>query len=383
MAAISERVTGMLAAMRGKCQWRIHGYSDLGHYAESRLGVGRSTANRLAHVAGVAERLPVLGEEFDAGEIGFEKIALLAEWFGVRRLPREEQTRWVGEAGAVTCKRLRDELRECRRRAGLRRDGPLSDAEWRASRTVRPGAVVEEMISFGHAALTSLDDDLLRLRLPRALAERFLNALSAAASIRLRDDGIAAFAACGSALRGDGEAHASAGPGQPFSIALRAGIDENASRTMSSGPGQPFSVGGTSRTGRERLLSAGSRGAASKIWVGLLALLCEYASEWDPAKAGRRRRREPVLDRDGWRCTAPGCTARANLEKHHVRYRSQGGADDPSNLTTLCRFHHQAGEHGALLKVRGRAPDRLRFGLGRDGLGGLFADERRLRRGRP
>ncbi|HNX19664.1 MAG TPA: hypothetical protein PKG80_05280, partial [Acidobacteriota bacterium] len=68
----------LLAAMRGKCQWRIHGYSDLGHYAESRLGVGRSTANRLAHVAGVAERLPVLGEEFDAGEIGFEKIALLA-----------------------------------------------------------------------------------------------------------------------------------------------------------------------------------------------------------------------------------------------------------------------------------------------------------------
>ncbi|MEN6526988.1 MAG: HNH endonuclease, partial [Candidatus Polarisedimenticolia bacterium] len=391
----------LLAAMRGKCQWRVHGYSDLGHYAESRLGVARSTANRLAYVAGAAERLPVLGEEFEAGDIGFEKIALLAEWFGVRRLPREEQRRWVGEAGAVTCKRLRDELRECRRRAGLRRDGPLSDAEWRASRAVRPGAVVEEMISLGHAALASVDDDVVRLRLPRGLAERFLAALSEATLLRLRGDAHAAAAACRAVADGVGGAAASAGPGQPFSIAMRAAIGENASRLMSpgpgqpfsiamravidenasratgSGPGQPFSVGGTSRTGREPLLSAGSRGAAAKIWVGLLALLCEYASEWDPAKAGRRRRREPVLDRDGWRCTAPGCTARANLEKHHVQYRSQGGADDPSNLTTLCRFHHQAGEHGALLKVRGRAPDRLRFGLGRDGLGGLFADERR------
>lgn len=28
------------------------------------------------------------------------------------------------------------------------------------------------------------------------------------------------------------------------------------------------------------------------------------------------------------------------LTRHHVRYRSEGGTNEPSNLVTLCRQHH-------------------------------------------
>jgi hypothetical protein len=45
-------------------------------------------------------------------------------------------------------------------------------------------------------------------------------------------------------------------------------------------------------------------------------------------------------------------------------YRSHGGSDDPSNLTSLCPFHHRMGEHGGLLKVTGTAPLGLRWQIG-------------------
>jgi hypothetical protein len=70
------------------------------------------------------------------------------------------------------------------------------------------------------------------------------------------------------------------------------------------------------------------------------------------------------FERDGFRCTVPGCTARRNLHSHHVRFRSAGGPDQPWNRTTLCAFHHQRGVHGGTLRVRGRAPGALLYELG-------------------
>lgn len=35
--------------------------------------------------------------------------------------------------------------------------------------------------------------------------------------------------------------------------------------------------------------------------------------------------------RDGFCCTAPGCTLRSTLEAHHVHYRSDGDDENPSN----------------------------------------------------
>ena len=61
---------------------------------------------------------------------------------------------------------------------------------------------------------------------------------------------------------------------------------------------------------------------------------------------------------------APGCTSRAHLELHHVIYRSRGGGDEGWNIVTLCRFHHQRGEHGDLARLVGRAPLDLIWRLG-------------------
>jgi hypothetical protein len=74
-------------------------------------------------------------------------------------------------------------------------------------------------------------------------------------------------------------------------------------------------------------------------------------------------KRFAVFERDGWRCSVPGCTSHRNLHAHHVPFRSAGGGDDPANLTTLCAAHHLRGVHGGILRISGRAPDGLLFEL--------------------
>jgi len=70
-----------------------------------------------------------------------------------------------------------------------------------------------------------------------------------------------------------------------------------------------------------------------------------------------------VFERDGWRCTVPGCTSLRNLHAHHVRFRSAGGGDAPENLTTLCAAHHLRHVHAGVVRIRGRAPHALEFEL--------------------
>jgi hypothetical protein len=109
-------------------------------------------------------------------------------------------------------------------------------------------------------------------------------------------------------------------------------------------------------------------------WLGLVALLTSYAAIHD-----EHRGRVGIYARDGWRCMAPGCTAQANLEDHHVQYRSRDGDDSPENRVTLCRYHHQRGEHGGTMRVRGRAPLDLEFTVG----GQTYRNERRTGRAEP
>ena len=95
-----------------------------------------------------------------------------------------------------------------------------------------------------------------------------------------------------------------------------------------------------------------------------LEAMLEHAFEtWGLAHAELQRAHR-VFARDGWRCTVPGCTSYGNLQEHHIAYRSHGGSDAPWNRTSLCVWHHQRGEHAKLLRVRGRAPGKLRFELG-------------------
>ena len=73
-----------------------------------------------------------------------------------------------------------------------------------------------------------------------------------------------------------------------------------------------------------------------------------------------KRMRDLVLERDGWKCTVPCCSARSQLTVHHIQYRSRGICHSPWNLTTTCTFHHSL-IHAERIGVKGRAPQDLKW----------------------
>lgn len=69
--------------------------------------------------------------------------------------------------------------------------------------------------------------------------------------------------------------------------------------------------------------------------------------------------RRYVTWRDGG-CTIDGCRSRYRIQPHHVRHRSNGGTNQPSNLTTLCWYHHHVAIHGAGYRLDPESPPRRR-----------------------
>jgi len=121
-----------------------------------------------------------------------------------------------------------------------------------------------------------------------------------------------------------------------------------------------------------------SDGEEVPVWVGLMGLLEEYIATWDPPDAKGMGKHFKIHARHGMRCTAPCCTGKRNLEGHHINHLSQGGSDQPDNLTSACRFHHQRGEHGGLARCTGKAPLGVLWRLGREDVGNWFRNERRV-----
>lgn len=93
------------------------------------------------------------------------------------------------------------------------------------------------------------------------------------------------------------------------------------------------------------------------------AMLEHVFAAWG-AQNERVRREHRVFERDGWRCTVPGCSSRRNLHDHHIVFRAVGGDNELGNRTTLCAWHHLRGVHAGIVRCVGDAPDQLRFDLG-------------------
>lgn len=57
-----------------------------------------------------------------------------------------------------------------------------------------------------------------------------------------------------------------------------------------------------------------------------------------------------ALERDGYRCRADGEHG-GRLSVHHIRPLRAGGRDEPDNLITLCRKHHEEAERSVDMLV--------------------------------
>lgn len=421
---LESRLGALLADLADRRAWPRLRFAGVGHYGEERLGLSRSAAEDRARLARDLRRLPHLRAACAAGRVSRDAAALVAR---ILRDAPAASTRsaaelaWVARASESTVKRMRDEARALGRyktlgprraadphpghphaddaRAADPREphpdtpsarlspvgsasltdrapltdpladpAPLTDAEWHASLRRAPGLARRRIARFGALTLTSPDvfqalpletDSCLRLRLRLDLGERFLAAIDSA---RRR------LTAEADAIPWDEDVPA------PLSGATEADAD-------AIGPGAAAEAADSTDLPRYSRLAArmfSIRCRALPSWVGLLDLLEDFAATWDDPDSNPRRPGDEIYIRDGWRCMAPGCTSRRNLESHHLRYRSRGGGDEAPNLICLCRFHHQRGEHGDLASCRGRAPTDVEWRLGRASSAVWFRNERRI-----
>jgi hypothetical protein len=328
--AIGRRLGQLLAEMADRGAWSRLRFASLGHYAEQRLGLSRTAAEDRARLARTLRRHPRLREAYEDGRVAYEAARTTARILDGLAGAAACEGDWIARAREATVKRLRDEARALLREPG--RVEPLDDAAWHRSLQRSAGTTRRRVLRAGlQAAAEPAPDVFLRFRLPARLAGELCGAVGAA----------------------------------------RALLEQRAGEVPWDAPWPDPTPLPSMRAAR--MSSVRSRRVPS--WVGFLALVEEFVLTWD---ASPPRRRDRIYARDGWRCMAPGCSSRGNLQVHHVDYQSQGGSDEDGNLVCLCAFHHLRGEHGDRLRVRGQAPVGLVWRLGRPDLAEWFRNERRV-----
>ncbi len=95
-------------------------------------------------------------------------------------------------------------------------------------------------------------------------------------------------------------------------------------------------------------------------WKALERLLRHVKAQWSAVP----RHPNPIHERDGWRCRVPACSARRNLQEHHVLFRSRGGGNQRGNRISICAWHHLRGIHAGLMRAHGDATTGIHWQLG-------------------
>ena len=393
---LDRRLGRLLAHMSGRAAWTRLRFTGVEHYAEQRLGMSRTSARERVMVERGLRKLPIVREAYEEGIITKQAAVRVIRTLSRTQVDEATEHAWVERAHRSTIKRLDDEVRLIRRArkgaadpdGGSRRQvAPLDDATWHDSLRREPGTARERLTRLTHASLRdSAANVFLRLRLAPDLARDFL------AAVEDRRAGLAEMAA---AIPHDEPLPRSAIPhDDPLPASVLSSGDQSqvspsirifgrshklvAVRPTDEVPGTLGIAISPAGLALNAARTFSIRGLPVPSWVGLLSLLEEFIWTWDDPDAAPKRRSDAVYNRDGWRCMAPGCTSRSNLEDHHVIYRSRGGSDGLSNRVCICRFYHKMGEHGHLASCRGTAPLGLNWSLGRMRQNFCEEDKRKL-----
>ncbi len=296
------------------------GYSGFGEYVEERLGMSARRAGSLVFLDKRLALLPEIAEAVREGAIGTMAAVAISRVAS----PGESSLAWVERARGRSVLRLREEVSWTERQGRL---GTIP-VPWMPPPPGRLPSPLEDLGS-------------------EILARRQMSAREA---------------------RGEGEEKAPASWFEPDSMRLLRETLE----ALSPDPNQEW------RVPVEFLLRESALGmwdeARARITASTGAIVVpdhevlyrvalEFLATHLPAWLDEVERGDPIAVRERFRCAIPGCSAREGAA-HHIRFRSQGGSDEPSNLVFLCYHHHLGGVHKGYVRVSGRAPGELRIELG-------------------
>lgn len=83
----------------------------------------------------------------------------------------------------------------------------------------------------------------------------------------------------------------------------------------------------------EQQVTSNTRTSCNLIDCVFIEESASYPSNWEEI-------REAILRRDQFTCQEEDADCSGPLHVHHILPLSRGGGNDPSNLITLCKYHH-------------------------------------------
>ena len=408
--ALERHLGEVLYGMSQRNDWATLGFTSLGHYATERLGIPRSTAYARVAILRDLKRLRHVLDAYREGTIGFEAAQMLAKILKGQSPDAKVERAWIAHAQQVTVKRLRDELRYFRQQALGETAAsylPPSDDEVKhdkvrlASNATQPAesqivngqslSMGAEDTSLANGPLHSTSSNVPRANSPRSVRLPLPDAVWDCSLRRAPGDTLDRLARLhvpgedptvptSSALANGGSAMRFRLPAEladQVRAALEAARQRVTAQVMPLVDEDEVDLQWLAPSKRGALVAL-QRGRRVPTWVGMLALLEDFAVTWDNPAGFPKREKDAVYEKAGFRCQAPGCTRRCNIEDHHLVYKSHQGGDELWNQLCLCRFHHQQGEHGFFARCRGRAPLEVMWRLGVKECGVLYRNERRV-----
>jgi hypothetical protein len=110
-------------------------------------------------------------------------------------------------------------------------------------------------------------------------------------------------------------------------------------------------VGPASVMALARDVLAGCSAPFEAPWRAFERMLLHAKQTWGSVA----RHPNPIHERDGWRCRVPACSARRNLQEHHIVFRSRGGGNERANRVSICAWHHLRAKPSQWLESRKRS----------------------------
>ncbi|MBW2524703.1 MAG: HNH endonuclease [Deltaproteobacteria bacterium] len=312
--------------------WRRLGYASLGQYARERLGLSLSSAKARMTLSRRAGDLDPLREAIERAAVGFEAAMLVG-----RVATKRTVKAWLERAQERTIKHLGEEVAtaEVLGRTSGKGAPPPPDAETQAAMMALESHVLSGAIFRGERARREGQISVTPER-EGAVADSMEGQNSVTAS----SDGTEAAPGRGRIPHEEDcrEPRPRLGAGK---VTLRWRVTADVARAWHA----------LAKLHRRSHLSG-----------TLVELLC--AATWEVWKhaLGSEVAYADLYARERYRCSSPVCFSR-NQTPHHVVFRSQGGDDDPENLTAPCACCHLEGIHGGTIQARGPASE-LRWKLG-------------------
>jgi len=307
-------IARLLALLRNGGHLRALGYASLEVYCREALGISPRWARELVWAEGRFAELPRVARAYREGRLSWAKAHLV-----LTVATRTTESAWIGRAAAVTVRYLAREVAVARRQKEESPEGgaplPLHTMPpGAADSPIRPGVGLHR-----NEDTSSASDQQAPVNEDTAGTRRTFS-------------------------------HEESDRSSPCPCVVRLWVPVETARLHAAIAAD---------------LSAEVAGGLEP-WEALFLILRHFLLTWDrPERQGHAIQRA-ILERDGYQCAAPGCTARRGLEVHHIVFRSHGGVDRPENLVTLCSLHHRLALHDeGGLHCTGTAHADLHWILGR------------------